>query len=229
MAFASIKAAAKAGKDFEPIPAGVHVAVCTQVIDLGFQEGFSSKYGAKRKVYLKFEIPGVTVSWEKNGQPMSGPGTIGREFGLSISEKSHVRPFLVGWRGKEFTPAEEAGFEITSVIGKVCQLNVVHETGKDGKKVYANIAAAFPLVQLQRDDIKANPAKYKPSQPVLVYSPDAHDQAIYDQLPEWIRKKIDTRVADPSAKEDDGAGFTGADDSVPPGEDSEFGHPPLDF
>lgn len=201
MAFASIKAKAKAGKDFEPVPAGVHLAICTQVIDLGFQEGFTSKYGPKQKVYIKFEIPDVIVEWEKNGQPMSGPATVGREFGLSISEKSHLRPFLEGWRGKAFTAAEEDGFEITSVLGKICQLSIVHEPSKDGKKVYANISGAFPLIQMQKDYLKNNPAKGKPSQPLVVYSPSQHDQAIYEALPEWIRTKIDNRVDEPAEDE----------------------------
>lgn len=212
MAFASIKANSKGGKDFDPVPAGVHMAICTQVIDLGFQESFNKKYAPKRQVYIKFEIPDVQVEWEKKGEKHTGPATIGRKFGLSISEKSHLRPFLVGWRGKDFTKEEEDGFEITSIIGKLCQLSVAHEQSKDGKKVYASISGAFSLIQLQKDELKKNPAKAKPSSPLLVYSPEAHDQKIFEQLPEWLQKMIAERVTEEPAA-DDGAGYDSSADS----------------
>ena len=192
MAFASIKANAKAGKDFEPIPAGVHMAICTTVVDLGLQGG--GKFAPKRQVYIKFEIPSHQVKWEKDGVEKTGPGTIGRTFGLSISEKSHLRPFLVGWRGKDFTKEEEAGFEITSILGKLCQLSIVHEKGEKDGKTYAKISGAFALIQLQKDDLKAHPEKAKPSQELIAYSPEQHDQAIWEKLPEWLQKKIDERV-----------------------------------
>lgn len=194
MAFASIKASAKGGKDFAPIPAGVHMAICTQVVDLGLQEGFTKKYAPKRQVYLKFEIPGIPVTWEKDGVEHNGPGTIGRTFGLSISEKSHLRPFLEGWRGKPFTADEEAGFEITSILGKLCQLSVIHEKSDDGKKTYAKINGAFALIQLQKDDLKAHPEKAKPSQELLAYSPEVHEQAVWERLPAWLQQKIEDRV-----------------------------------
>jgi len=198
MAFAPIKASAKGGKDFEPIPAGVHMAICTWVIDLGWQPQTGKYPAPKHQVYLKFEIPDHQVTWTKDGKEHTGPGTIGRKFGLSLSEKSHLRPFLVGWRGKEFTADELEGFDIGSVIGKICQLNVIHEKGEKDGKVYARIAGAFALVKEQKQALAANPARAKPSSEVLVYSPEAHDSGIYDQLPEWIQKMIDDRVEDPA-------------------------------
>lgn len=198
MAFAPIKASAKGGKDFDPVPAGVHLAICTWVIDLGWQPQTGKFPAPKHQVYLKFEIPDHQVTWTKDGQEHTGPGTIGRKFGLSLSEKSHLRPFLVGWRGKEFTAEELEGFDIGSVIGKVCQLNVIHEKGEKDGKTYARIAGAFALVKEQKAALAANPARAKPSSEMLVYSPEAHDSGIYDQLPEWIQKMLEDRVDDPA-------------------------------
>jgi hypothetical protein len=211
MAFAKISATAKGGADFNPVPAGVHLAICTQVVDMGWQPGSGKYPNPKRQVYIKFEIPDVTVEWVKNGEKMSGPATIGRKFGLSISEKSHLRPFLVGWRGKDFTADEEKEFDITSIIGKLCQLSVVHEKGERDGKVYAKIGGAFALIQLQKDDLKKNPAKAKSSQPLIVYSPEDHDQAMWEALPEWIQKAIDDRVDDPSAVDNLDQTTTGTD------------------
>lgn len=208
MAFASIKASSKGGKDFEPVPAGVHMAICVQVIDLGLQPGSGKYPKPKHQVYIKFEIPGVQVTWEKDGEEKKGPATIGRTFGLSISEKSHLRPFLVSWRGKDFTAEEEAGFEITSILGKLCQLSIIHEQGEKSGKTYAKISGAFALIQLQKDDLKAHPEKAKPSQTLIAYSPTAHDEAIWDKLPDWVKEKIDGRV------EEDGGGYNGTESQV---------------
>lgn len=202
MAFASIKASAKAGKDFDPVPAGVNFAICTQVVDLGLQPGSGKYPKPKHQVYLKFEIPDVEVTWEKDGKQHTGPATIGRKFGLSLSDKSHLKPFLVSWRGKPFTNEELEGFDITSVAGKVCQLNVVHEDARDGGgKIFAKIANAFPLIKEQLENLKKNPSRAKPSQDLLVYSPAAHDQAMWDRLPEWIQKMIDERVEEDAPAE----------------------------
>lgn len=195
MAFAKITASAKGGKDFDPVPAGVHFAICTTVVDLGLQPGSGKYPKPKHQVYLKFEIPDVLVTYEKDGKEKTGPSTIGRKFGLSLSDKSHLKPFLVSWRGKPFTTDELEGFDITSVAGKVCQLNVVHEDKGDGSgKVFAKIAGAFQLIKEQKEGLKTNPARGKPSQDLLVYSPESHDQAMWERLPEWMQKLIDERV-----------------------------------
>lgn len=193
MAFPSIKASAKGGKDFELVPIGVHLAVCSQVIHLGVQPG--GKYPDRDQVYIKFEIPGVRVKWEKNGKEQEGPAIIGTFFTLSIGEKSNLRPFLEGWRGRGFTKEEEDAFEVTSIAGKVCQLSVIHEEGRDGK-LRTKISGAFGLIQEQKDKLSANPALGKVASPdgILVYTPVEHDQAIYDKLPDWLKAKIDGRV-----------------------------------
>lgn len=204
MAFASIKASAKGGKDFEPVPQGVHLAICVNVIDLGWQAGSGKYPKPKRQVYFKFEIPDVQVSWTKDGEDKTGPATIGRKFGLSLSDKSHLKPFLVSWRGKPFTSDELEAFDVTSVIGKLCQLSVVHEEGDvDGrKKIFARISGAFPLIKEQKEALIKNPARAKPSTELLVYSPEAHDDDIFEKLPEWMQETIEKRVEDPNAATD---------------------------
>jgi hypothetical protein len=199
MAFASIKASAKGGKDFELVPPGVHLAVCSGVIHLGVQPSNNSKYPDKDQVYIKFEIPKVRVKWEKNGEKHEGPATIGRFFGLSIGEKSNLGPFLEGWRGKPFTAAEQESFEVTSILGKVCQLSVVHGTKLSDGKPFAEIQGAFGLIDEQKAAITANPSlgKVQAAEGPLAYTPNDHDAAIYDKLPEWLRKKVDGRVKKP--------------------------------
>lgn len=213
MAFASIKASAKGGKDFELVPAGVHFAICTQIVHVGVQPAFNSNYPDKDEVWLQFEVPDVRVKWQKNGQEHEGPAIVRRKFTLSLSEKSNLRPFLESWRGKAFTKEEEDGFEITALVGKCCQLSVIHEASKDGKKTYANINGAFGLIKEQRDALQLNPARAQPQGEFVVYSPNSHDQAIYDALPEWQRNLIDNRVQTSSTKTTPGS--QDFDDEIP--------------
>jgi hypothetical protein len=195
LAFPPIKASSKGGKDFELVPPGIHLAICQSVVHLGIQPSNNAKFPDKDQVYLRFEIPGVRVKWEKKGEAHEGSAMIGTFFTLSISEKSNLRPFLVGWRGKEFTPEEEDAFDITSIIGKVCQLSVIHEQGNDGK-TRAKIQGAFGLIQEQKDKLRADPRLGQVTSPdgLIVYTPESHDQVMWERLPEWLQKKIDGRV-----------------------------------
>jgi hypothetical protein len=195
MAFPKIGVSDKGGgRDFEPVPEGVHFAICREVIHIGMQPGFGT-YPAKEKVYFGFEIPGVHVEWEKDGKKQTGPAKIGTTFTLSIAEKSNLRPFLKSWRGKDFTPEEAADFDVTRLLGKVCQLSVVHT--QKGDKVYANVSGAFGLSEEQKVQLKADPSKGVPKGELLVYTPAAHDQAVFEKLPQWLQKKISERIKEP--------------------------------
>lgn len=218
MGFPKIGASAKGGKDFDPAPAGVHYAICTQVIHLGKQKSqWQGKEKVLDKVYLKFEIPDHRIEYTKNGQQVTGPITIGQTFTLSIGEKSNLGPFLTGWRGKPFTAEEQEEFNISSVIGKPCQLNIVHEVGKSDGKLRATISGAFPLIQEQKDRIKADPKRMQPEGELIVYSPDSPDAATYEKLPQWIKDKLYERVIDEPAQALASGAAAGADfdDEIP--------------
>jgi hypothetical protein len=193
MGFASIKVSAKGGADFTPVPAGVHLAICVSVIDLGIQKNvWQGQEKNKPQVYLGFELPEEQITYTKNGHEVTGPSKIGRTFTSSIGDKSNLGPLLESWRGKSFTDAERENFELTSVIGKMCQLGVIQET-KNGK-TYANITTALPLSKAQRAALEADRTLATPKNELTVYSPEAHDQVVFDRLPQWLQKKISERV-----------------------------------
>ena len=209
MSFPKITAkAGGGGKDFELVPAGVHMAICKEVIHLGVQKGFGT-YPDRDKVYFAFEIPSVRVKWTKNGVEHEGPAKIGKTFTLSIGEKSNLRPFLVSWRGKEFSHEEEAEFDVGKFLGKICQLSIVHEVGRDGKE-HANISTAMGLSAEQKAYLTQNPEKAKPEGELIAFSPDAYDKVVYEKLPNWLKEKISTRV-----KPEDASQATPFDDDIP--------------
>lgn len=192
MPHAPIKATGSSGRDFELVPAGTHFAICTRVIYIGIQE---KKYpdGTKEmpEVYLGFEIPDIQVEFKKDGKDVKAPAVIGRTFTLNIGNKSNLGPFLENWRGKKFTKEDiENGFDITSILGKVCNLGVVHTD--DGK--YANITSAGSLMKMQKEAIEAGTLAVKPFGDLISFNADQPDPKIFEQLPKFLKTKIANRI-----------------------------------
>ena len=134
-----------AGGNFQPTPAGNHVAICYRFIDLGTQlVEWKGTQKTQRKVLVSWELPNeLMAEGEKIGQPF----TIGKKYTWSMHEKATLRHDLESWRGRGFTEDDFAGpnrFNVKNIIGKPCMLSVVHET-KEGN-TYSNIMtiAAMP-------------------------------------------------------------------------------------
>ena len=181
------------GGDFKLMPAGIHAGVCDQVISLGLQRStWGGKEKLQPKVYLRFEVPAERLEYEKDGEKVNRPMSIGVTLTNSLSEKATLRKFLESWRGREFTAAELKNFDLMQVLGKPCMITVEHNESPD--KTYANIKAVsrfFPemVVGGQRVAIP----EPKPEMELLAYDPD-HEPGAYDRLPDWIKKKVDERV-----------------------------------
>ena len=169
-------------RDFTPVPDGNHIARCYQMVHIGtVEEVILGETKRLNKVRLVFELPYETKVFKaENGEQ---PYSIGKDYTLSMHEKSNLRRDLKGWRGKDFTEAEAASFDITVLIGKTCSINVVHKTSKSGK-VYAEIASIAPLPKGTQCPPQVNPS--------LVFGYNPFDPQVYEQLPEWLRNKIAT-------------------------------------
>lgn len=123
-------------REFTPAPAGLHQAVCVDVVDLGMLE---VTYGGKTKQQHK-----VRVVWQiDEAMDDDKRFIVQKRYTLSLSEKATLRKDLESWRGKPFTRDEEMGFDLERLIGVNCFLNVVHAS-RDGK-TYANVASVVPL------------------------------------------------------------------------------------
>lgn len=164
------------GAGFEPVPAGTYVARCVNVIDIGIQ---TSAFGDKEKLYIGFEIPSERVEWEKDGQKHEGPAMIGSRYTASINAKSILGQHLTSWRGKPFTEDERAGFDLFTILGAPCMINVVHN--ENNGKVYANIQSIMRLPK----GMECPPAESE----LIAYTPMDNAMAQnLDKLPEWLQK-----------------------------------------
>ena len=143
-------AASTGGGDFKPVPAGMHMARCFRVIDLGTQRGeWKGKEKWNRKVLLQWELYGEaddgTPLKLDDGRPMS----VSKRYTLSLGDNAQLRADLKSWRGRDFTLDELAGFDISALLGIGCMLNVAHDT-KDSK-TYTNVASVTPIPKVMRE------------------------------------------------------------------------------
>ena len=188
------------GKAFEPIPEGPAPAICDMVIDLGLQE---TRFGIKHQVYLRWQVPGFRVQWEKDGEEFNKPGIVGQTFTLSMAEKSNLRPLLESWRGRKFVGDEIRSFDIGKLLLQPCLLNITHNVTPD--KTYANIASIMPV------PVGMPPPAFEGEG--LLY--DSDNQASFDKLPEWLRNKIQNQAVEAAPAQAQPAYVDDLEDDIP--------------
>ena len=168
------------GTNFEPLPAGVHHAVCYGVIDIGTQPANNPAFSDTHRCMIMWEVPEERIEIEKDGEKLNLPRVISRELTISLSEKSHMRPLLESWRGRPFNMQELMAFDLANLVGANCLLNVIHK--ESNGKTYANVAAAMPLPNKME--------KLAPENPSIFYSMEDMGLNVPDGIPDWIVKKI---------------------------------------
>ena len=124
--------ARKPESTFTPCPEGLHHAVCVDVIDLGVLQ---TTWGDKHKVRIVWQIEEQDETGRRY-QPR-------KQYTISLHEKASLRKDLEAWRGRKFTEAELAGFDLEKLVGVNCQLQVIHDITEDAK-IYANVQAVVP-------------------------------------------------------------------------------------
>lgn len=164
------------GGDFKPIPEGNYIATCVRVIDLGTQiTSFKGADSLKRKVLIAWEVPDVMVEWEGQEQP----ALVMSSYTASLHEKANLRQHLEAWRGRRFTDDELRGFDLKNVLGKGCQIQVLHS--EDG--AYANVKAIMALPKGM-----PNPGAVHE---LINFDLDDLDDAILAKLSDKLRAKIE--------------------------------------
>ena len=168
------------GGNFELAPAGSFSARCYSMVHIGtIKEVFKGEEKMFNKVRISWELP----TEQKEFKPGEGlkPISISKEFNLSMNEKSNLRKFLEGWRGKGFTEEESKSFDITKLLGKTCMLSIIHKTsGKGNKYADINSASSLPKGLVCPDQINPN----------FEFSFTPFDDKKFSSLPEFLKKKI---------------------------------------
>jgi hypothetical protein len=158
----------------ELLPTGNVQGVCYGVAEIGRRDGM---YGIKHEAVVLFEIPSLRGE-DDDGRDM--PRKINKFYHITVHADSNLGKDLTSWRGKPFTEKEKEGFDITSIIGVNCLLNIAHYEKKD-KSTGDKVASITPLM--------AGMAKLEPEHTVVNYSIADHGFN-FDGVPEWVVKEI---------------------------------------
>ena len=156
------KIVAKADGDrtpIDPVPQGVHVARCYLIADIGTQtDEWKGEIKHQHKIILTWEIPDERIDVEYDGVEKNLPRAISKTYTLSLGEKANLRKDLVCWRGRDFTDEELAGFDLEAILGKSCQIQVVHKPRQGGGVSY-KIASVMSLPKGMKHETPENPCR----------------------------------------------------------------------
>lgn len=185
--------------DFKTVSAGVHPVCYETFAYLGQQN--TGQYGVKPQCWLRF-----AVMDEFTDEDIPRPLTVHMfPMTFSMHEKARLRITIEQSFGKKFPSDQAAGdFDMRDLLGKACQANIAHDT--KGDRTYAVITSLMPLPS----------GMAKPTLEKTIYY-DPENQAFYDQLPAWIRSKIDMehKTSRPAPGHAMGGGKYDPDDSIP--------------
>lgn len=191
--------AESSGTSYKLIEAGVYPARCYSMIELGTQTiEYMGKEKKMRQVHITWELPTeLEVFKEERGLE---PFVISKTYALSMFEKAKLRQDLESWRGQGFTDEEAKRFDITQLLGKPCQISIIHKKSTDGLKTYPNISSITRVMKGLEVPEQINPTR--------LLSFDNWNQELFDTLPEWIREKIQKSpeyqsIGSPEIKHDD--------------------------
>ena len=173
------------GGSFESTPPGLHLARCYRIIDLGTQKSeYLGQVKYLRKVMLGWEIHGSddsgTALKMKDGRPFA----MFKNYTLSWAEKANLRADLQSWRGKPFSQEEMRRFDLKTILGAWCMLNVIEKQGNDGK-TYVNVNGITPVPSMIKQAGLPNAVNKNE-----VFMLDTPDMEMFNTFSDNLKKKI---------------------------------------
>jgi len=211
------------GGEFTPVPAGLHLARCYRIVDLGTQTvEYMGETKQQRKIMLGWELHGKDDSGNELVTNTGNPLAIFKNYTLSWNEKANLRTDLQGWRNKPFTEEEMRRFDISSILGAWCMLNVIQRPGKNGK-MYSNVGSISPVPPIVKQ--AGLPPAVNPNQIFRLAEPDydlfeTFGKGLKEKIqasPEWQAKqaKKPAQNAVKAASGSSGSGFDDMEDDLP--------------
>jgi hypothetical protein len=175
----------ESGGAFEACPSGMHMARCYRIVDLGTQKSeYMGQVKFLHKIMLGWEIHTI----KEDGTPLQmrdgRPFAMFKNYTLSWSEKANLRLDLQSWRGKPFTQEEMRRFDLETILGAWCLLNVIERPGKDGKN-YVNIDTVTPLPAMMKKQGLPNGINE-----LEMFTLDNPDMKMFEGFSEKLKTKI---------------------------------------
>lgn len=171
----SLTTSAKGGASIAPLEPGTYPAICYGLIDIGVQYNETYK-NSSPKVIIMWEIPGETITIEGEKKPR----VMSQIYTSSLNERAALRRDLALWRGRDFTEAELASFDLKTIVGVPCLLTVVQR--EYNGRTYANIGGVTKMAKGME--------KPKGTLEKVIFDLDTDPLGKIDELPEWIQERI---------------------------------------
>jgi len=129
-------------KEYPQPPEGLHSAVCADVWEI-WTEQQSEEFGGGLvdKTRIVWQID-QTYKDEKTGTELRYE--VMMTYTANLDERSNIRKMLKSWRGRDFTKEELLDFELETIVGANCQLQIIHHISRKGKK-YAKVMSVIPI------------------------------------------------------------------------------------
>lgn len=165
----------KEESSFKQVAVGAYPARCVRIIGLGTQHGeYEGKPTTRIQVLISWELPGELI---EEGEFAGQPYMVSKFYTQSLGEKANLRKHLASWRGRDFTPEELKGFDLTNIAGKVCMVSVIHN--KKGKSTVDGVMA-LPKGMTVGPQVN----------PTVIFNIFQWDQAIFDTLTPGVQDMI---------------------------------------
>lgn len=159
-----------------PLEAGVYMAVCVVVADLGDQ--YSEKFKkSSRKVVFSFDIPSETIEIDDEQKPRQ----LSKRCTFSVSKKGTLNKMLNAWMNANMSEQELGELDLFSLIGRGCQIRVT--VSEDGAHNNIEDVMALP---------KGMPAPQSDTAPITYdIDEDGFTGEKWDALPAWMREAVE--------------------------------------
>ena len=162
----------KESDGFKQVAAAVYPARCVRLIGLGTQRGeWAGKPTKKIQVLISFELPTELIP---DGEFAGQPYMVSRFYTSSLGEKANLRKHLISWRGRDFTPEELQGFDMSNIVGKPCMVSIIHNA-----KGKATVDSVMALPKGMTVPQQVNES--------LIFNIFQWDQDIFDGLSDGIK------------------------------------------
>lgn len=163
----------------QPAKVGSHLARCFRVVALGHQrEEYKGKVRYENQILFSFELPFEMRQFGDKELPVA----VHPKYNYVFAESSKWRTHIQSWMGVIYNSKEEMP-PPNSFIDKVAFLTIAHTSG--GKEKVNNIMPADR-------DYQGNPVQCPPMiNPGFLYSVWNHNQQVFEQLPDWIKERVE--------------------------------------
>lgn len=168
-----------------PVPEdGVQLGVIVQVVDIGVQDG-GMWQGEKKpdcqQVRITYELPNDVHDFDGEMKPLLISETVNfssHELSTCVKRLNSIDPGL-----------KITGGDFAKLVGMAVQVQITHKAGK-GKhegRTFANVASVSPLMKGMKGPEDTFNPKYS-------YSPDEHDEEVWEMMPDFLKEIINNRL-----------------------------------